>query len=256
MSETKKMETGFNILTGLRKPGKILIFVDETGTSGQPISSLVTDFMLYCGVEINSEYYADISLKMEMKLKNLAVSIVEFHSTEIVNPKKDSDWFNVSMEERSECLQFLGDILFNYSNMIFFCYIGRDQFENIMYVHAKNLSGLNQKTGLKKVFFNSLLSQNSYTGKEIAIILDSEKCLTEEIKLQKLSTQIKVYQDSVIIVGSEVEPGLQLADFAAFLLNRSFHLVERAKEGKNSLFDNILTDIFVKLSHKFIDILK
>jgi hypothetical protein len=248
------LKSGQQMLLELREPGKILIFVDETETSGKTISTLVPDFLLICGVEINSGGYAEVCKRMNSRLRELGGNIREFHATEIVNPGTASPWRQIPTDTRTACLSFLARILFNDCGKIYFCYIGKDQFESLM--QANNITSLTQKSGLKKVFFNALLSEDFYKDQEIAIILDSDKALKDEIKIQQLNTKIKVHDNNIKIVSSEVESGLQLADFAAYLLNRSFHLEQRVIDGKIGPFDEVISEVLEKLSSKYRNLLK
>ena len=235
-----KLKSGQQMLLELRDPGKILIFVDETETSGKTISTLVPNFLLICGVEINSGGYAEVCKRMNSRLQELGGNIREFHATEIVNPGTASPWRQISTDKRTACLNFLADILFNDCGKMYFCCIGKDQFECLM--QANNIIGFNQKSGLKEFFFTALLSEDFYKGEEIAFIFDSEKALKNEIKTQQLNTKIKVHDNNIKYVSSDVESGLQLADFAAYLLNRSFHLEQRVIDGKLGPFDEVISE--------------
>ena len=212
------------------------------------------NFVLICGVEINSGGYAEVCKRMNSRLQELGGNIREFHATEIVNPGTASPWRQISTDNRTACLSFLADILFNDCGKIYFCYIGKDQFKGLM--QANNITGFTQKSGLKKVFFNCLLSEVLYKDEEIAIILDSDKALKDAIKTQQLNTTIKVHDNNIKYVSSDVEPGLQLADLAAYLYNRSFHLRQRAIDGKIGPFDQVIYEAFQKLSSKYRDLLK
>jgi hypothetical protein len=54
------MRTGNDILADFALPGRLLLFVDDSGTSGKPLPGLAADFQLLCGVAIRGESYEKV----------------------------------------------------------------------------------------------------------------------------------------------------------------------------------------------------
>jgi len=252
------MENGNQILSELRISGKILLFVDESGTSKKPLPNLESDFQIMCGVTIKSCNYAEICKKIERKLNEIDVDLVEFHTTEIFNPTKKSKWKNISTDNREKALLFLMELIVDYCEAIYICYVSSNQYNEIVNQVKEKYNdkiSLSQKDGLKKVFFNSMLKFLSGLNKIIALIMDSEKKLGNEIKLQDVQCDCNIYKNSLLHVKSHQELGLQLADFAAYIYNRSYHTQNRIARGNYNNFDEVVIEISECISSKYINLL-
>ena len=249
------MVSGDEILTGLEIAGRTLLFVDESGTSGKPLQNLEKDFMVFCGVEIASGDYSTVCRRMKDKLCSINSEVKEFHATEIVNPKKKSPWFTSTYQERIESLMLLKELFCEFCIIAPYCYISKKQYQSL--VHGTVAEALSHKDGLKKVFFDAVLSTGDLEDKNYAVIFDSEKKLKDEILIKSLSLESGlVYENGVIIVSSEALPGLQLADFAVYVLNRMHHSVQRLKNGNDNHFDTVIIDAASDMRDKYLDLLR
>ncbi|MCU7835295.1 MAG: DUF3800 domain-containing protein [gamma proteobacterium symbiont of Taylorina sp.] len=249
------MSSGEEILARLEEDGRILLFIDESGTSEKPLPELEKDFMVYCGVEFYSESYSNICKRMNDKLSSISSDVQEFHATEIVNPKKKSPWYKASCEERIDSLLLLSELVDKYCTIAPYCYISKEQYN--LLVAGTLAEKLTHKEGLKKVFFNSVLSINRIKNKKYAVIFDSEKKLDNEIKIQSVSLERDLlYEDGIILASSITLPGLQLADYAVYILNRIHHSAHRIKTGKRNIFDEVIIESANILKPKYMDLLK
>jgi len=66
---------------------------------------------------------------------------------------------------------------------------------------------------------------------------------------------MNIYQNGIFYLPSNIIPGLQLADLAAYLINRVSYIKERAEKGKESPFDNELLEIYDHTKNKFKNLL-
>ena len=249
------MSSGEEILARLEEDGRTLLFIDESGTSEKPLPELEKDYMVYCGVEFDSVNYSNICKIMNDKLLSINSDVQEFHATEIVNPKKKSPWYKASYEERIDSLLLLSELISNYCTIAPYCYISKKQYNFL--VAGTPAEKLTHKEGLKKVFFNSVLSTKRMKNKKFAVIFDSEKKLDNEIKIQSVSLERDLlYEDGVILASSIALPGLQLADYAVYILNRIHHSAHRVRTGKHNKFDEVIIESVDILKPKYMDLLK
>ncbi len=252
-------KSGYETLMDLESPGRYLFFVDETGTSGEPLPNLASDFQLFCGVGFPSLHYAALKASLLTKLRSIDSAIEEFHATEIVNPKRTSHWHSVSVAERQDALRHLSDCLLGLPSILVFSYVSGKQYEEIR-EKTKRLAGvsLSQKSALQKVFLSSLFDhvREHLPTDPVAIVADTQKRLGSEIEIHSYDgAPQNLYEDGVIVARSEVEPGLQIADFAAYLMNRCFHSYHRVMEGRMGPFDQIILDAYRDMQPRTIDLL-
>ena len=225
---------GKEILDGLCDLGRFLVFVDETGTSGKPLAHLGGDYVLICGVCMSSETYRCVKTQLADILTEMGPEIDEFHATEIVNPKVRSPWRQISLRERVHLFEQLAQILVKSAEFICLCQVSGEQYPQIM-------AGINPKmtykTALQNVFLTSLHRLCLVEEMDTAIIVDSTTPLHDAIKIRLFRAPVGFYEGGVIYADSRNELGLQLADLAAFMLNRIHHIKRRQIEGKSSPFD-------------------
>ena len=250
--------TGREIIDGLTSPGMVVVFVDETGTSGKPLPILAADFQLFCGVTFPAEGYGEVREMLRSKLASFGPNLKEFHATEIVNPKNSSPWKTMSVADRLEALRFLSMILLEHISQIVYCYVSGEQYEQLISVARETTEiNLSQKRGLRHVFFESLLAKlrTQANPTPIAIVSDIEEPLTDGIKIRKVLDLPCLYQGGVIEVASEVEPGLQIADFTAYVLNRTFHANHRTQESRQTPFDELILTTYGAVRLRLQDLL-
>jgi len=249
------MISGYEILSKLKEDGRNLLFIDESGTSGKPLPNLEKDYMVFCGVEFKSANYTNICNQMLDKLSSISSNVKEFHVSEIVNPKKSTPWHKTSFEERIDSLLLLRKLMNEYCIVAPYCYISKEQYSSLVSgILAQKLS---HKEGLKKVFFNLVLSAERLKDKNYAVVFDSEKKLDNGIKIQRVSLNNgSLYEDGVVLASSIAVPGLQLADYAVYILNRIHHSTYRIKTCCFNKFDEVLIESAEILKDKYLDLLK
>jgi hypothetical protein len=246
--------SGHEILSGLEQKGRILLFVDESGTSDQPLPNLEKDFMVFCGVEVASEDYSTVCMRMKEKLSSITSDVKEFHAVEIVNPKRNSPWHKATYQERIDSLMLLKKLFCDFCIRAPFCYISKDQYQAL--IKGSVVEGLSHKEGLKKVFFDRVFRNNNIVNENYAVIYDSEKKLEDKIKIQRVSLKPgSLYEDGIIIGDSKFFLGLQLVDFAVYVLNRMHHSVHRMRNAKENQFDKVILKFLPHMKDKYIKLL-
>jgi hypothetical protein len=246
--------SGYEILSGLKQKGRILLFVDESGTLDQPLPNLERDFMVFCGVEIASENYPTVCMRMKRKLSSITSDVKEFHATEIVNPRSGSTWHKAKLQERIDSLMFLKELFCDFCISAPFCYISKDQYQAL--IKGRVEEELRHKEGLKKVFFDKVFQNKNIVNENYAVIYDSEKKLDDKIKIQRVSLKPgSLYEDGIIIGDSKFFLGLQLVDFAVYVLNRMHHSVHRMRNAKENQFDKVILKFLPHMKDKYIKLL-
>ncbi len=167
---------------------------------------------------------------MTAALGKLSPRIDEFHATEIVNPKSKSEWKSVSPEIRLHLLELLIGLLADNAEFVGLCYVSGKDYHRMLAAAAKD-PGMTQKTALWKVFFDCLIEVFRKRGEDYAVVVDSPKRLRNVIKIHASRYPEGLYE-GVIFADSRDEKGLQLADLAAYMVNRSHHIAQREADGK------------------------
>ena len=246
------------MLTDLLIHDMRLVFIDDGGTSCKPISLLPTGYQLYAGVRLRPNSYRHAATLLTNKLAELNNGIREFHSTEIVNPRKESAWRGLDMSDRVSVVWFLADILDHCSDRIYYCHMNDDQFPDIL-CRIKNkcpgITGSQKKETLLKAFASGLIQAELGSGTTpIRLVADSDKSLGDTIKIQEFDESLMV--DGAIIYADSMDvPGLQLADFAVYMINRIFHVTERNRERPPSQLDIAIKRAYDILQPKLYDML-
>jgi Protein of unknown function (DUF3800) len=249
--------TGRAILDKLATPGRVLVFIDDSGTPEKPLPDLAEDFELICGIVIMSESYADVRKQLLAELRAIGNGVTEFHAAEIVNAPRSSPWQTVSLATRYDALRKLIAILKDTVSVVFHCFVSGEQY-NAELKHKASVSGiqpLETEKALRHVFFNNLIPFLQTTGQKTAIVVDSSKELSSAIRIQRAAEPPSFYEGGVIYVDSRHEPGVQLADIAAYIMNRVHHVRQRLLDGKRGPFDELVINAAFDLSSKFVNVL-
>jgi hypothetical protein len=236
------MRTGEQILSELSNPGRKLVFVDETGTYGTTLRDIGSNFEVMCGIIVPSERYLNVKTTLQKSLARIGFGVKEFHATEIVNPTSKSAWKSISSEKRLIAFTEIVDALVEFAEQVFHLPLKEKQYCNQLQPKILERGGdsLNREATLRKAFFGGLIRQLRRSNMEAAIIIDSKKALRDAIKIRELRDPTGFYLGSVIEVDSSEEEGLQLADLAAYLINRIYRVRERLTAGKFNDFDEIV----------------
>lgn len=207
---------GRQLLDHLKPPRRTLVFCDDTDIAAG-VPWLRPDLRILVAVEMSSERYAPAAAGIEAALERLGMP--EFHATELANPKK-SPWRNVSAEGRVEALRFLADLFNSTGARVYQARIPKDQFVTLK-ARAQRVGkvGVGFKHGLKRVFLRCLFDHLEAQGGETVVVMDQDRNLVEPVVEDWPEGRFLVGGGPIAARSVDV-PGLQLADLAAWSINR------------------------------------
>ena len=237
-----------NVIEKLLSPGLMVAFLDDSGTSGNPIATLAEDTKFVCAVVMQSDEYREVHLSLTEWLERLGVS--GFHATEIFNPESDSQWHAKEPGERVMALQFLYDMLAAADCRLLWCPISSEQFSELRAeAQLRRSVSIGQKAALARVVHNALIVRfQNYGDGRLAIVCEDDKG-KEQVRLQPLGKEL--FAGGIIHARKSAGiRGLELADAAAFLLNRVHHTHSKDSGDLNS-FDRLIAKAWKSLSPKF-----
>jgi uncharacterized protein DUF3800 len=206
------------LLEGLSQPGRTLIFCDDTDIAGQPVPWLQRDLRILVAVEIESESY--VSAAAEMMAHLAVLGMPEFHAADMANPNKKSPWKAIDPGIRVEALHVLAGILTAAGARFYQARVPKAQFASLKALAQEDGKvGVGFKHGLKRVFLRCLFEHLAASDRPALVVIDQDKPLAEPV--------IEHWPEAWFLVGggpvaasSKDVPGLQLADMAAWSINR------------------------------------
>ena len=231
------MTAASDIIRGLIDYGYTLVFCDDSEIAGSPHKNLAADLRILCAIVMSSKDYALIKNQMEDKLKTFAHNLIEFHATEIVNPKKTSPWSHLSQERRIDAFKFLQTVLAQKIRKLYYAFVTEGQFRELRKEAQKQASvEVAHRQGLKRVFLRCLFERLASTHERIVVLMDHDKpqdCPT----IEKWPEGSFLVGGGPISAGSALIQGLQLADMAAFCITRYLRKRPGIVKGTASTFD-------------------
>lgn len=144
----------------VRKPGRLLLFADDSGTPNQPFPPLVKDFKIYSGILMESDRYNEFSQKAyQSLLLGLSDENMEFHASDIVTGNKK--YSGILKEQRLDLINQWGEFLNEYVWLVPHLNIGSEQYNQLCNTAKKNNKFIPSKLeqGLQKAFYNGLLEK-------------------------------------------------------------------------------------------------
>jgi hypothetical protein len=262
---------GDELIRGLCDPGTKCVFIDETETSGKPLPNLARDFQMVCGVELDSADYAKVRQAMEEQLLRLS-GVEEFHATEIVNGGHDSRWRTIPIADRQRVLESLTQLASQHVQRIYLAFVTGDDYVRLLretLVSSREAGSgtpdlpptLSQGRALEKAFLNRLILWVSrvHANTRVAFVCDSKKALKDSVKTNPIRADVlenvNAYQNVIIQADSRTVPGLQLADFVAFTLNRLPRIRHKLDFEEIGGFDGVILDAASALAPRIINVL-
>ncbi len=220
--------------------GKTLIFCDDTDMVEPPQPGYASNIRLLAGVVLPSEKYAEVASTMTSKLGDLGVT--EFHATEIVNPNKDSSWYQISYENRIAAFGLLREFVLDAVTGGYYLQLPADQY-NALRVQAQEIGkvSVGHKHALKRVFLRALFERFAPSEKPVAIVLDQDTPLTVP-RVENMNGGEFLVGGGPISASSISIPGLQLADMFAYCIARYLRKQKILQHGTGSAFDMIAAE--------------
>lgn len=220
-------------------PGRTLVFCDDTEICGQPTTALRPDLRILVAVQIASDCYPVIDQAISAALKQLGVS--EFHATDIASG--NGGWAGHSEEDRVSALTFIADQLEASATRMGAMWLPKAQFPSLK-AKAQELGevGVGYKHGLKRAFVRSIISRLAIGTRPAMLWLDQDTPLTAP-KRENWPEGDFLIGGGPIAAPSHLVRGLQLADLAAWSIQR--FLTKRAgfDDGTASAFDAVAASV-------------
>jgi hypothetical protein len=243
------MNAASQIVEGLTAPGSTLVFCDDSDITDSPHENLAPNLRILCALVLSSEDYALIKARMENKLKMLGENLIEFHATEIVNPKKTSSWFQVSEGKRINALKFLKTLLVQWSRKLFYAFVTKQQYLELRKkAQSEGPVSVAYKQGLKRVFLRCLFERLAYADRTV-VLLDQDRP-QEAPTIECWPEGNFLLGGGPISAGSALIPGLQLADMAAFCITRYLRKRPCIVNGNAGPFDTIAAETLAGLGSR------
>jgi hypothetical protein len=216
----------------ISRPNRLLIFVDDSGTPGQLNQYLAKDFVIYSAIFMNSDNYHKFSECALNTFKECELTIHEFHTTDMVQGIKD--WENIPITKRLSIIKKWGEFLERYVEIIPHLNIGSEQYNEMMdQAKSQNVNiEKKQKNGLYKAFKIFLYKKlvHYYNNQEIIIIQDEINQKQSCYYVIKNPSNLKIFKNAIFYQNSRGFLGLQLADLAAYIINRMHIISSRIPE--------------------------
>ncbi|NUQ75438.1 MAG: DUF3800 domain-containing protein [Polyangiaceae bacterium] len=263
-SETEFAASLEELQIELCRPGRLLVFIDDSGTPEQRLGKdLVRDFKLHAAAIVRSEDYR-LFLRDHRALLSHYDGMKEFHTVDIVNEKHF--WEGRDPATRRLVLETFGRHFTSAVQLVPYVHIGIEQYneclEKIREMGARpsppEVRWELQSEGARFVLLKTLipLIWKTFGNHPLVIVEDGEGALNKHCE-HMFSSEADVFGDGVFRVKSEDVPGVQLADLAAYTWNRMHRIKAYLNQQrfKPGTFDEALLDFFGENKHKFRSIL-
>ncbi len=214
-----------------------MVFCDDSDIAGQPVAHLVPDLRLIVAIEMRSELYIRAAERVAERLAELGMS--KFHATEIANPPSGSEWSAVATKDRISALSFLMEVLASCDARAMHVRVSKGQYAHIR-AAAKEFGDVSVglKVGLKRVLVRSLVQRLSNGLRPAALVLDRDRSGDAPV-VEEWPGAAFLVCGGPIVAPSERICGLQLADLAAWSINRMLVRRGRFNEGTANGFDEV-----------------
>lgn len=243
------------IVNNLAEPGQFLAFCDETDLTKEATSTMVADIHLHAAVVLPSDGYAAFASELALSLEKFDVE--EFHTVEIVNPKK-SVWKSRDKANRLAALQTICDTLLASCGHIYFLHVPKQQYAGFVAGLPQGALPPNYKTAVKTCF-RKLIASLLDTPTPAIVIADKDKN-KPALGLYKVDGGNHLLGGGIILAHSHEVLGIQLADAAAYVTGRFIRrrdkMIEAGNETKLDAFDQIIVETLSQLHGRFHSLLK
>jgi hypothetical protein len=249
------LRTGDVVLRELPAPGRVLAFIDDSGTPGKPMNFWASNYHLQVAVVMRSENYVTVLRRLEQPPYS-ELPVKEFHAKEINSPNVKSSWRNVPLAIRLETVSFLAETLRTSSLEILYMELSSEQYEATMRDKLPTeFQTLKTKEALELCFYNSLLPYLCKKFSDVALVADSIFDASRSLRIRMAADPNGIYEGGLIELDSRFAPGVQLSDFAAYLFNRRPHIHSRMVNGKCTEMDSRMMQGWNSIKHLYVNLL-
>jgi|SRR5581483_1786947 len=239
----------------LSTPDRTLAFCDDTDLTLKPTSTMVGDLHLYGGLIVKSEAYAPLALNLASYLAGIGQ--VEFHGTEIINPKTGSRWKALDYNARAEALRHVCTAITETSATFVYARICKTQYADLPKDVGRAIDETSYKAAVKRVFLRSVADYLA-AGAPAVLVIDRDKN-TPGPTLVKFEGSARLIRGGAISANSADVLGLQLADVVAYAIGRFLRQRDKivaTDPERYDLFDRIIMEIIGGLYGRLHDVIE
>lgn len=258
---TERVPSMQELQAELCRPGRILVFIDDTGTSSQPLGrDLVRDYVVHAAIVVRSDDYPSFLLE-HSNLMTCHSGVEEFHTVDVVNGR--GQWKGKSIATRLDALAAFSDVLERVGQVILHVGIGAEQYAELTsQVDKRLLTPTNWRwkshsEAARAVLLKTVEARaRAVLGALPLIVVEDADNERKNCCEQIFPRESDVYGDGVFRVDSSAVAGVQLADLAAYPLNRAYHVTSRLKQDRSpGPFDEPILDLYLRNRDKYKNVL-
>ncbi|MGY4399292.1 DUF3800 domain-containing protein [Bradyrhizobium sp. USDA 3315] len=240
------MEINFrSVIAELDRPGRVLAFCDDTDLTFEATSTMVGNLHLYGGLILMSQAYGPLAHNLAAYLAEIGQ--VEFHGTEIINPKPTSRWKSLSYAARVEALRHVCMAIRDSGGIFVYARICKAQYANMLNTAGEAIAEDCHKVAVKHVFLRSVAEYLAATPPAI-VLIDRDKN-TPGPGLVKLEGGATLVGGGAISVNSAHIIGLQMADVVAYAIGRFLKRRDKIAAKYPAVYDSFDTAIMEFLAN-------
>jgi len=240
------------ILGQIAEPGRMLAFCDETDLTKEATSTMVAEIHAWVALLIPSARYAAVSAAVLDYQQ--AHGLPELHGNEIVTPGKASAWRPVTIEKRLDAYRFACDLIASEAADVRYVHMSEAQYADLVAAHPEEELPAKHKTAVKAVFKSCIAEQLADHAPAI-LVFDKDKNNAGP-SLEPIPGAAHLVGGGVLRERSDLLPGLQLADIAAYAVGRYLRRRDAIPTKGAKGFDNIAIELVETLDGRFSTLLR
>lgn len=244
-----------SIIAELCTPGRILAFCDDTDLTFEPTSTMVGDLHLYGGLVLRSETYAALAHNLASYLAGIGQ--VEFHGTEIINPKMRSRWKSLDYNARVAALRHVCAAIAETSATFVYARICKAQYADLLKGARRAIDENSYKAAVKHVFLRSVADYLAAAAPAV-LVIDRDKN-TPGPNLVKFEGSATLIGGGAISANSADVLGLQIADVVAYAIGRFLRRRDKiivTDPERYDLFDRVIMEFLGDLHGRLHEVIK
>lgn len=220
--------------TEILRPGRTLVFVDDSGTPEQPLGEhLVKDYKLHAAAVLSSDAYR-IFLSEHQEFLSRYRWASEFHTVDVFQGKRGA-WAAQSAELRQRAFNTMAGHFGRFVERVLYVNIGVEQYDEIMKragaagaPYPTNVDWDSHSEGARVALLKAIGARTRLppSPRPLVVVEDADGH-RENVCEVMFKPEANIFSDGVFRVDSKRVPGIQLADMAAYCVNRLHHV--RAK---------------------------
>lgn len=230
-----------SVIADLCRPGHVLAFCDDTDLTFAPTSTMVGNLHLYGGLILRSDAYGPLAHNLTTYLADIGQ--IEFHGTEIINPKVTSRWKSLSYCTRAEALRHVCAAIAESNAIFVYARICKTQYADMLKVAGRAIEEDCYKAAVKRVFLRSVADYLAAEPRAV-LLIDRDKN-TPGPSLIKFEGSAALIGGGAVSANSADVLGLQMADVVAYAIGRFLRRrdgISATDPERYDLFDRVIME--------------